>query len=171
MGLMCWGLVPRWAKDLRVGNRHINARAETLPNRSAFKASFANRRCLVPATGFYEWSTVEGRKRPHWIHAADHGTLGFAGLWDRWRPAEGDPVYSFTIVTVPAGPDVTDVHDRMPAILDRAAWSVWLDRERAPAEAQALLRPLPGGHLDTREVSTWVNTPTNDDETCLEPAD
>src|SRR5690606_34944666 len=130
-----WGLVPIWAKDLKVGNRMINARAETLAEKNAFKHAFAKRRCIIPADGFYEWTKVPGQKKkqPWFIHATDGKPLAFAGLWEVWRGPDRDRdevVHSCTIVTGAANERMAAIHDRMPIILPREAWDTWLDPEQ-----------------------------------------
>ena len=168
MGLMRWGLIPTWAKDPAIGNRQINARSETVRTRPAFRDAFVRRRCLVPADGFYEWQRTDGPRRPFWIHPADGSLLGFAGLWERWRPPEGVEVYSFTILTTDASDSVRPFHDRMPVILCPSDRPAWLSRDSDPETLTALLRPY-AKDLDAREVSTWVNRPDHDDSTCVEP--
>jgi putative SOS response-associated peptidase YedK len=170
MGLMRWGLIPFWAKDPAIGNRQINARSETAARRPAFKDAFARRRCLVPADGFYEWAAERGRKQPYWISSPGQ-LLSFAGLWDRWKPGEGEPVYSFTILTRDATPELRAIHDRMPVIVDAHDRDAWLDRSTEPAELAALMGRRSDPLLAPRRVSTWVNKPDNDDPTCVEPVD
>src|SRR5215212_2353607 len=115
-----WGLIPSWAKDAKIGNKMINARAEGVAGKPAYRAAFLRRRCLVPASGFYEWKKAGGGKVPHWIHAADGGPLTFAGLWEVWRPEkDAEPVFTFTILTTTPSADVSGIHDRMPVIVAR----------------------------------------------------
>ncbi len=127
-----WGLVPRWAKDPSTGSRMINARAETLATKNAFKPAFRKRRCIIPADGFYEWKAVPGQKKkqPMFIHRPDERPLAFAGLWEIWRnPAapDGDELHSCTIITTSANETMAPVHDRMPVILPSDVWASWLD--------------------------------------------
>lgn len=159
-----WGLVPFWAKDLKVGNKMINARAETLATKNAYKRSFARRRCLIPADGFYEWMTAPGleRKQPVYIHPADAQPLAFAGIWDTWRPKDADDdqptVRSCTIITTAPNQRIARVHDRMPVILAPADWERWLDPDFGDLEAlEALLVPAPDDLLVIEPVSTAVN--------------
>ncbi len=176
MGLMRWGLVPSWAKDISIGSRMINARAETLRNKPAFKEAAVARRCLVPADGFYEWvkkktgeKTGEGAgKVPHWIHDPSGSPLGFAGLWERWDGAESEPVFSFTIITVEPNEAVRPLHDRMPAIVPADERSTWLDKTVRTENALEILRPYEG-ELHAYPVSTLVNSPANDVPECVEP--
>lgn len=170
MGLMRWGLIPFWAKDPAIGSRQINARSETAARRPAFKDALARRRCLVPADGFYEWALEAGRKQPYWISSPGQ-LLSFAGLWDRWKPGEGEPVYSFTILTREATPELRAVHDRVPVIVGPPDRERWLDRSTGSAELAALMDRSSDPPLAARRVSTWVNDPDHDDPSCVEPLD
>jgi putative SOS response-associated peptidase YedK len=170
--LLRWGLVPWWADDPTIGNRMINARAESAAEKRAFADHLRRHRCLVVADGFYEWRKEEGGKQPYWIHRPDGRPFAFAGLWSRWRPrdepAGGEKLDTFTILTVDAAPAVRPLHDRMPAILDPADWSAWLDPARDdPAAAQALLARADGG-LTLRRVGRRVNKPDHDAPDCIE---
>ncbi len=171
LGLLRWGLVPWWADDPRIGARMINARSEGAATTPAFRDPFRRRRCLVPADGFYEWRKEEGRKAPYWVHRADRRPFALAGLWDRWRPKDGggDPIHSFTILTVDPSPDLATIHDRMPVVLHREARERWLDPGADEGELAGLLRPAPDGSLEAWEVSTLVNKPENDLPGCIEP--
>jgi len=168
MGLLRWGLVPPWADDPTVGSRMINARAETLHSKPAFKKAAVARRCLVPADGFYEWAKEGGGKVPYWIHPPDGAPISFAGLWERWRRGEDEPLYSFTIITVDASDSIRHLHPRMPAIISGEDRHVWLDRSGQYADALKLLRPFTG-ELDAYPVSTLVNSPANDVTECITP--
>jgi putative SOS response-associated peptidase YedK len=164
-----WGLVPFWAEDPVIGNRMINARAETVADKPAFRTSFKKRRCLVLADGYYEWKKEPGGKQPYWIHRPDGGLLALAGLWSRWEGPAG-PLETFAILTTEAHPAIAHVHDRMPVILAPEHWDLWLD----PAvEDRARLRPLlthvGGDGLALRPVSRAVNSPANDSPRLLEP--
>jgi putative SOS response-associated peptidase YedK len=154
-----WGLLPHWAKDPRAGARMINARAETVATSTAFAASFAQRRCLVPADGWYEWRVVPGaaRKRPYFMTSRTGEILAFAGIWARWRDR-----LTCSIVTMPAAGRLATVHDRMPLLLPPAAWARWL---RGPADPAALLRPPPEDYvaaLEIRPVGSAVGDVRND---------
>ena len=127
---MRWGLVPSWAKDRSVGYRMINARAETVADRPAFGALLRRRRCLIPASGFYEWKTEGRSRRPFYICLQDQPLMALAGLWDEWRDPAGTPLQSFTIITTSANALVGRIHERMPVILSPAAWDDWLDIAR-----------------------------------------
>jgi putative SOS response-associated peptidase YedK len=164
-----WGLIPAWAKDPSIGNRTINARAEGLADKPAFRAAFRSRRCIVPASGFYEWKRQgRGPKRPYLIRRRDGEPIGFAGLWESWRdPATGEAVETCTIVTCEPNGLMAELHDRMPVILDPADYDRWLDPKASGAEE--LLRPCPAERLEAVPVSTRVNSPANDDESLLRP--
>jgi len=165
-----WGLVPHWAADLSAGARMINARAETVATRPAFRTALERRRCLIPADGFYEWKR-EGRQRtPFYIRSRDDEPLAFAGLWDVWRPADGEPIASCTIVTTEANEVVGELHDRMPVILPPEAYDAWL--QPTPQHADVLmpwLAPCPPEWLEAYPVSSLVNSPANEDPACIAP--
>jgi putative SOS response-associated peptidase YedK len=171
-----WGLVPFWADDPSIGARHINARAETLATRPAFKEALERRRCLVPADGFYEWADRPGGgpRVPHWIHHKRGGVLAFAGLRERWRPrgsegAEGEPLRTFTIITTAPNRTIAPLHDRMPVVLPPTVWDAWLDPATPSSDALALLVPAPEELLEARAVSTRVNRVEHDDAGCTLP--
>lgn len=158
-----WGLVPAWAKDPAIGQRLINARAETLATKPSFRDALHRRRCLIPADGFYEWRRLAGRKQPYWITRADGRPFGFAGLWERWRGAQGQTLESCTIVTTSAAAPLQALHDRMPLIVFPEQYGRWLDPARR--DARALLASLGDGDCETltaRPVSNAVNNPQRD---------
>ena len=161
-----WGLIPRWAKDASIGSRLINARAETLAEKPSFRDAFKKRRCLVFASGFYEWKKVAGstRKQPYLVRAQGGRPLAFAGLWEEWRSPEG-PLRSFTIITTPPNEQMRELHDRMPAILAPSSFDAWLARE--PASLAPLLAPT-SEPLVLTPVSTRVNSPGYDGPECIE---
>lgn len=131
-----WGLVPHWAKERAIGNRLINARGETLAEKPSYRDAFKRRRCLIPATGFYEWKKVEGGKQPYLLRLRDGAPFGFAGLWSAWRDREsGETLESCAIVTTSPNPLAATVHDRMPVILPRERHALWLDSGTADPEA------------------------------------
>lgn len=163
-----WGLLPHWAKDTRVASRLINARAETLTTRTAFKPLVARHRCVVPCDGFYEWRHEGRASEPHFIHAADGGLLAMAGLWSRWRSGEGAEVLTFTIITTAPNALVRPLHNRMPALLDDVGRATWLEGETD--DALALLGPWVGRPLAEHAVSTRVNAVGADDAACIERA-
>jgi len=162
-----WGLIPLWARDLKIGAKMINARAETLLEKPADKACFKRRRCLIPASGFYEWKQgLPKAKQPYHIHRQDNAPFAFAGLWDRWEKGE-QPVESCTIITTEANPLMRPLHDRMPVILSRDQWDIWLDNA-VPAEAQTeLLQPYTENDLVAEPVSTLVNNARNESPECV----
>jgi putative SOS response-associated peptidase YedK len=162
-----WGLVPRWAKDPSVGNRMINARAETLAAKNAYKHAFAKRRCIIPADGFYEWRAEpdQKRKQPYYIHRPDGEPLAFAGLWEVWRDPnsrDADELHSCTIVTGQPNEKVRPIHDRMPVILPSQAWDTWLDPDQHDLDLLGkLLVPASASTIELHPVSTEVNNVRN----------
>lgn len=169
LALLRWGLVPFWAKDIAIGARLINARAETLAEKPAFRDAFRKRRCLLPADGFYEWQAVESRKRPYLIRRRDGRPLAFAGLWESWRGGGEAPLETFTIVTTEANGTLRPIHGRMPVIVEEEAFALWLSPPSDGAGLRELLRPAREDLLETIEVSTRVNNVRNDDAACAEP--
>ena len=168
LALLRWGLVPAWAKELAVGNRMINARAESVAEKPAFRQALEKRRCIVPATGFFEWTGPPGRKQPHAVSFPDHPVFGFAGLWERWRPAEGEAVETFAIVTTDANEAVAAIHDRMPAIIPPDRAETWLAGK--PDEARALLTPYAGATV-LRAVTRRMSDPRAEGAECLDDAE
>ncbi|MCI0440057.1 MAG: SOS response-associated peptidase [Chloroflexi bacterium] len=162
--LMRWGLIPSWAKDMSIGNRMINARAETVMERPSFRSAFRSRRCLVVADGFYEWQKVGPSKRPMRIAMKTGEPFAFAGLWERWKAPEGGPILSCTIITTNANELMSPIHERMPVILPREVESLWLDPEQDAGMLAELLVPYPDlDDLEAYEVSTLVNSPRNNE--------
>ena len=167
---LTWGLIPSWAKDPSIGNKLINARAETLAEKPAFRAAFRRRRCLVPADGFYEWKKVGKEKQPYFIARKDGKPLAIAGLWEHWEAPDGSVIESFTLITTEPNPLVKRLHDRMPAILPEEAFDIWLDPAADLATLQELLlTPYPAEWLDAWPVSKLVNSPAYDDASLVEP--
>ena len=168
LALVRWGLIPSWAKDASIGGRLINARAETVAEKPAFRGAFRRRRALVPADGFYEWQKREGSrlKQPLLIRRRDGQPFAFAGLWERWRGPEGE-VETCTILTTEANAVLGPIHDRMPVILDPACYDRWLDP--AQPRAEELLRPCPDEWLEAFPVSTRVNNVRNDAAELITP--
>ncbi len=170
-----WGLVPFWAKDTAIGDRLINARAESITEKPAYRRAFERRRCIIPADGFYEWKAEEGtrRRQPYFIRRRDGEPLAFAGLWEAWYdPKEGDParLRSCAIVTTAANGDLAPLHHRMPVVLDPSVWTEWLDPGRRDTHTlQRLLTPLPDGELLFHPVSRRVNTADNNGPELVEP--
>ncbi|HRA22703.1 MAG TPA: SOS response-associated peptidase [Usitatibacteraceae bacterium] len=170
VAMLRWGLVPFWAKDLAMGTKLINARSETAAEKPSFRNAFRSRRCVIPATGFFEWQGEPGRKQPYAITAADQPLFAFAGLWERWqdktRPGAA-PVETFTILTTEANPAIAPVHDRMPVILPADRVQDWLTAP--PSEAQRLLVPY-AGPVAIRAVSRLVGNPRNETPDVLKDA-
>jgi putative SOS response-associated peptidase YedK len=172
-----WGLVPFWAKDVKIGSRMINARAETVAEKPAFRRAFAKRRCLLPADGYYEWQSIPGvAKQPMYISRADGRSLAFAGLYELWRDPAVDRndedawLWTATVITTSAPDELGMIHDRMPMIIDPASWSDWLDpANNDVADLVALLSPAAANGLATYPVSTAVNSVRNNGPQLIEP--
>jgi putative SOS response-associated peptidase YedK len=169
-----WGLVPAWAKEVKIGQKMINARSETISTKPAFKSVFRKYRCIIPADGFYEWQTVPGllnakgkpAKQPRYIHRLDGEPLAFAGMWSAWRdpaqPPDAPRLHSATIITTSANGDMAPIHDRMPVLLPASKWAEWLDPTNDDtATLGRLLVPAPDGLLTSHTVSTEVNNVRN----------
>jgi len=174
LGTFRWGLVPSWSKDPSGGAKMINARAETVMDKPAFRTALQRRRCLIPADGFYEWLRTGDERRPFHLAPRSGGRLWFAGLWEVWRP-EGDPeaelLRTCTIITTEANATLAPIHDRMPVILPAPAWDTWLDRSvSAPGAIVPLLQPAADDVLVRTPVSKLVNNVRNDGPELLEPA-
>jgi putative SOS response-associated peptidase YedK len=167
---MRWGLIPSWAKDPAIGNRMINARAETVATKRAFRAALRKRRCLVVADGFYEWQKQGRTKQPFRIVLRSREPFGFAGLWESWLSPEGEEIKSCTIITTEANELLLPIHDRMPVILTREAEAAWLDPAiQEPTQLLPLLKPYPAEGMELYPVSTRVNNPAHDGSECMEP--
>jgi putative SOS response-associated peptidase YedK len=165
-----WGLIPGWAKDPAIGNRMINARAETVAEKPAFRAALARRRCLVVADGFYEWQRTGKRKQPYFLRMHDDRVFAFAGLWDHWEGPDGSAVQSCTLLTTEPNELIRPIHDRMPVILAGEDYPVWLDPAPGqPERLVPLLRPYPSGEMTAEPVGTLVNNPARDGPECIEP--
>ena len=164
-----WGLVPSWAKDPAIGNRLINARAETVASKPAFRRAFKERRCLVLADGFYEWHKEGARKQPYHIRLRDGRPFAFAGLWEHWEGQEA-AIDSCTLLTTTPNEVMRPLHDRMPVILSATEYDQWLECRGQDVEPlHAILRPYPGDDLIAYPVSTRVNNPANETPECLAP--
>ncbi len=170
LATLYWGLVPFWAKQRGIGARMINARAETLAEKPAFRAAYRKRRCLVLADGYYEWRASSDGKQPYFVRLTNREPFAMAGLWESWIECEGsEPLESCAIVTSAATPTIASLHDRMPLILPSHAYAAWLDRATSPADLDRMLRAAPEASLTYAPVSKRVNTTYNDDADLIEP--
>jgi len=170
LDMLKWGLIPFWAKDPAIGSRMINARSETVAEKPAFRAAFRQRRCLVPADGFYEWQKVGTRKQPYVIRLRDGGPFAIAGLWEHWKGTDGEVIESCTLLTTEANDLLRPVHPRMPVILDPENYALWLDTEvDDTALLESLLHPYAEVPLACYPVSTRVNAPANEGPDLIEP--
>lgn len=163
-----WGFIPSWAKSASDGRQPINARSETVAESRLFGRAYKQRRCLIPADGFYEWQARQGaRKQPYYIHRADGELLAFGGIWETWHEGDEDAVTSATILTTAANDSISELHNRMPLIVEQAAWDDWLlGDDPAP-----LMEPAADGILTWRPVDPAVGNTRNDDPHLIEPID
>ncbi len=167
--LLRWGLIPGWAKDTSIGNRLINARAETVAEKPSFRSAFRKRRCLVLSDGFYEWKKESTGKTPVRITLTSGEPFAFAGLWESWNDPDGETIESFAIVTTTPNELISTVHHRMPVVLRREDEGIWLDNEAGPETWQSVLRPYPSELMTIYPVSRGVNSPRVDNPTLIEP--
>ncbi|MGB8214267.1 MAG: SOS response-associated peptidase [Anaerolineales bacterium] len=168
-----WGLIPAWAKDPAIGNRLINARAETLAEKPAFRSAYKYHRCLIFANAFFEWQAQPGSpsKVPHLIRLRSGKAFAFAGLWERWQSPDGSEVRSVTIITTTPNELMAPIHNRMPVILPHNAYAQWLDpASHSPLDLNNLLGPYPAEEMEAWPISTLVNSPANDRPDVLAPA-
>jgi putative SOS response-associated peptidase YedK len=164
-----WGLFPPWAENPSIGNRLINARAETVATKPAFRSAFIKRRCLILADGFYEWQKVEHGKQPMYVRVDGGRPFAFAGLYEVWHPGAEDETITCTIITTEPNELMRAIHNRMPVILAEQFHERWLDPDLTDrGELQAMLRPFDASRMDAYTVSSWVNSPTQDDARCIE---
>lgn len=161
-----WGLVPSWAKDRKISSHLINARMETIREKPSFRSAFKQRRCLVPATGFYEWKKQDGGKQAFYIHREDNKLFSFAALWEQWQH-DTETLYSCTIITTAATELMRPIHNRMPVIISPEHYYEWLNKTASPDDAYMLLSKPSYSEMNARPVSDWVNNPTHDDERCI----
>lgn len=166
--LVKWGLVPSWADDPNSTYKMINARAETVAEKPSYRTPFKRRRCLVPSTGFYEWTEADGGKQPHFITVADADVFSFAGLWEVWQGGDGDELWTCTIITTQAAASIEHLHHRMPVILDSDAREAWLDDSSDQNELLHLLQPYDADRLAHYPVSKEVNNVRNDHPALIE---
>jgi putative SOS response-associated peptidase YedK len=170
--LMRWGLIPAWVKDPKQFSLLINARAESVIDKPAFRAAMRRRRCLIPADGFYEWRDIGGRKQAYFVRPKKPGPLGFAGLWETWTGPNGEEMDTAAIVTTNANRTLSAIHDRMPVILPPEAFDLWLDCARVDAIiASALLMPARDDVMEAYEISPAVNRVANDSQALIAPLD
>ncbi len=165
--MLHWGLIPSWADDPSVGNRMINARAETVSTKPSFRKAFKNHRCLLLADGFYEWQKVKDGKQPYYIRMEDGSAFAFAGLWESWH--NGTEIRSATIITTDANDVVAPIHNRMPVIVHPEDYELWLDPDFDEKEPlTTLLKPYPAGLMEAYPVSRRVNSPSNNEPSIIE---
>jgi putative SOS response-associated peptidase YedK len=167
-----WGLIPSWAKDPKIGNRMINARAETVAEKPSFRTAYRRRRCLVLADGFYEWRKEPGStpKTPMYVRLQSGKPFAFAGLWEVWRAPDDETIRSCNIITTRPNALVRKIHNRMPVILDPQAYDLWLDpAEQSPERLDPWLNPYPADQMTAYAVSRFVNSPANDSAACIAP--
>ena len=165
-----WGLIPSWSKESAIGYKMINTRSETAHEKPSFKQALHARRCIIPASGFYEWQKAGKEKIPHYIHLRDGDIMSLAGLWERWKSPEGKELETCTILTTAANSLVKKLHDRMPVILHRAEFDLWLDRDIDDVKRLTeLFHPYPSDQLEEYVVTRDVNSPTNDSPGCIIP--
>lgn len=171
--LLRWGLIPSWSKDASIAASLINARADSAPEKPSFRSAFKRRRCLVPATGFYEWKKSEDgkSKTPLYIQVSDTPLFAMAGLWEVWKqPDTGELIKTYTILTTDANEFMQPIHTRMPVILRREDYDLWLQEDEVPADVlRPLLKPFTAGAMKAYEVSKAVNRPANDSPLLIEP--
>lgn len=170
--MMQWGLVPSWAKEPSIGYKMINARAETLAEKTSFKRLLPSRRCLILADGFYEWAKLNKGKAPMRFFLKGGEPFAFAGLWDRWKKPDGNELRTYTIITTQANELLRPIHDRMPVILTRENEAKWLDPEwKDSKKLGELLKPYEASEMESCYVSPMVNSPKNDLAQCIQPVD
>ncbi len=171
LDMLRWGLVPSWAKDISVGSRMMNARSESLSDKPAFRYAIKSRRCIIPASGFYEWKPEGPHKIPYYVRLPDGAPMGLAGIWEAWKTPDGSFLETFTILTTSANSLIASIHDRMPVILHPDSYDLWLDKDvKNPEQLQPLYSPYPADLMTLYPVSTLVNSPRNDDPACIKPA-
>jgi putative SOS response-associated peptidase YedK len=168
LDMLKWGLVPSWSKDLSFGSHLINARSETVAEKPAFRHAIKYRRCIIPTSGFYEWTHSGNMKQPYYIKMADHSPMCLAGLWEAWKAADGNELETFTILTTAANKLVAPIHDRMPVILHSNAFTLWLNHNmHDPEQLQPLYQPFPVEEMTAYMVPNLVNNPRFDSPACI----
>lgn len=173
--MMRWGLVPSWANDLKIGARMTNARSETAAEKPSFRTAIKKRRCLIPADGFFEWEKVDSRTKQPWlIHYRNHTPFAFAGLWESWSPrtaekSSDEPILSCSILTTQSNTEMSEIHDRMPVVIEPQDYSAWLSHQASPGQVRQLMNPVPDGSWDRFPVSRIVGNVKNDVPECIQP--
>jgi putative SOS response-associated peptidase YedK len=167
-----WGLIPSWSKDPLIGSKMINARSESAAEKPSFRSAFKRRRCIIPTDGFYEWRQKDGEKTPMFIHMKDQEVFGFAGLWEVWHSPDGGEIRTCSILTTEANDFMQTIHNRMPVILHKEDYNLWLSPDEEPTPVlQALMKPYSGDELTAYAVSKMVNKPSNDTPDLIQPVD
>ena len=170
LSLMQWGLIPSWSKDPKNISNMTNARSETVHEKPSFKQAFLSRRCIIPASGFYEWEKTGKEKIPHYIHLRDGDVMSMAGLWERWKSPDGKEIETCTILTTAANTLIKKLHDRMPVILHRDELALWLGRDLDDVNClMELFHPYPSDQLEEYVVTQGLNNPNNDSPDCITP--
>ena len=167
LATVSWGLIPSWAKDPTISHSLINARGETVAEKPSFRAAFKHRRCIIPASGFYEWVAVDGTKQPWYIKGVEDRPLSLAGLWENWQSPDGSVIETCSIITTTANELMAPIHDRMPVILSPESIASWLGLTTGPDELKELLRPCAPDVLTAYTVSNLVNNPKFDSPACV----
>ena len=168
LDMMKWGFVPGWSKDLKSGSQLINARSENVAEKPAFRHAIKYRRCIIPASGFYEWSHAGGKKQPYYIQMEDHSPICLAGLWEAWKAPDGSGLEAFAILTTAANKLVEPIHDRMPVILHPDTFTLWLSHNmHDPELLQPFYQPFPAAGMTARKAPDLVNNPRFDDPACI----
>ena len=165
---MKWGLIPSWSKDASIASHTINARCETIAEKPAFRHAIKYNRCIIPISGFYEWTHTEGKKTPHYIYLSDHAPMSLAGIWEHWMNPEGQDIETFSILTTTSNNLIQPLHDRMPVILQPADYGLWLSKNtHNPHELIHLYQPYSAEKMSLYEVSNLVNNPRFDSPSCI----
>jgi putative SOS response-associated peptidase YedK len=167
-----WGLIPSWAKDIKIGYNTINARADTVAEKPSFRSAFQHRRCLIPADGYFEWQETVGSKtkQPWYISLKSQEPIALAGLWEHWQGKDGSVIESCTIIVTAGNELMQPIHDRMPVILSPKTWDTWLDTTNNNKQGlQTLLTQYPSDEMTAWRVSTQVNSPRHNDRNCIIP--
>lgn len=168
LDLLKWGFVPGWSKDPSFGSHLINARSETVTEKAAFRHAIKYRRCIAPASGFYEWEHSGGKKQPYYIQLAHQAPMCLAGVWEKWKAPDGSEIETFAILTTPANKLVAPLHDRMPVILTPDSFTLWLNHNmHDPGQLLPLFQPYPAAGMTARKVSDLVNDPHVDSPACI----